>query len=157
MARLCRHCDTPRIETDNVGYEWEHILPQHVQTAIDANDRDALRSISQHPIRNAFYADICLGGNSRGIHGMTPGEPLHVLELGLFKLMIKGFYFNLGYKPGSKSYPKILQLLDKTYPRTLPSSEPYALYHVCLAEINWLLSPAADKKTFRLVSCRGTP
>ena len=43
---------------------------------------------------------------------MTPGEPLHVLELGLFKLMIEGFYVNLGYKPGSKSYPKILQLLD---------------------------------------------
>jgi hypothetical protein len=43
---------------------------------------------------------------------MSPGEPLHVLELGLFKMMIEGFYVNLGYKPGSKSYPKILQLFD---------------------------------------------
>jgi hypothetical protein len=41
---------------------------------------------------------------------MSPGEPLHVLELGLFKMMIEGFYVNLGYKPGSTSYPKILQL-----------------------------------------------
>jgi hypothetical protein len=44
---------------------------------------------------------------------MLPGEPLHVLKLDLFKLMIEGFYVNLGYhKPGSKLYPKILQLLD---------------------------------------------
>jgi hypothetical protein len=64
------------------------------------------------PIRNAFYEGICLGGNKRGIHGMSPGEPLHVLELGLFKMMIEGLYVNLGYKPGSTSYPKILQLLD---------------------------------------------
>jgi hypothetical protein len=27
-------------------------------------------------------------------------------------MMIEGFYVNLGYKPGSTSYPKILQLLD---------------------------------------------
>jgi hypothetical protein len=43
---------------------------------------------------------------------MSPGEALRVLELGLFKMMIKGFYMNLGYKPGSKSSPKILKLHD---------------------------------------------
>jgi hypothetical protein len=79
---------------------------------IDANDKECRNALSQHPIRNTFYEGICLGGNKRGIHGMSPGEPLHVLELGLFKMMIKGFYVNLGYKPGSTSYPKILQLLD---------------------------------------------
>jgi hypothetical protein len=112
VARLCRHCNTPREETDNVNYDWEHILPEQVQSVIDVNDNEGLKIISQHPIRNAFYQDICLGGNTRGIHGMTPGEPLHVLELGLFKLLIEGFFVNLGYKPGSTSYPKILQLLD---------------------------------------------
>jgi hypothetical protein len=43
---------------------------------------------------------------------MLLGDPLHVLELGLFQMMIEGFYVNLGYKPGSTLYPKILQLLD---------------------------------------------
>jgi hypothetical protein len=80
---------------------------------IDVNDKEGLKALSQHPIRNAFlYEGICLGSNKRGIHGMLPGEPLHVLELGLFKMMIKGFYVNLGYKPGLKLYLKILQLLD---------------------------------------------
>ena len=112
VARLCRHCNTPRFQTDNVDYDWEHILPAQVQRVIDANDKEGLKALSQHPIRNAFYEGICLGGNERGIHGMSPGEPLHVLELGLFKMMIEGFYVNLGYRPGSKSYPKILQRLD---------------------------------------------
>ncbi len=112
VARLCRHCNTPRSQTDNVDYDWEHILPEQVQSVIDAKDKEGLKALSQHPIQNAFYEGICLGGNTRGIHGMSPGEPLHVLKLGLFKMMIEGFYVNLGYKPGSKSYPKMLQLLE---------------------------------------------
>ncbi len=50
---------------------------------IDANYKEHLKSISPHPIGNTFYEAIGLGGNPRGIlHGMTPGEPLHVLKLG---------------------------------------------------------------------------
>jgi hypothetical protein len=112
VACLCRHCNIPRSQTDRVDYEWEHIIPELVQSVIDANDKEGLKALSQHPIQNAFYEGICLGGNKRGIHGMLPGEPLHVLKLSLFKMMIKGFYVNLGYKSGSTSYPKILQLLD---------------------------------------------
>jgi hypothetical protein len=63
-----------------------------VQSVIDANDTEGRKALSQHPIRNAFYEGICLGRNGRGIRGMSPGEPLHVLELGLFKMMIEGFY-----------------------------------------------------------------
>jgi hypothetical protein len=59
----------------------EHIIPELVQSAIDADDKEGLKALSQHPIQNAFYEGICLGGNKRGIHGMSPGEPLHVLEL----------------------------------------------------------------------------
>mgnify|MGYP000408908624 CR=1 FL=1 len=43
---------------------------------------------------------------------MTPAEPLHLLELGLFKYAIEGFCINLGYSPKSKSYPKIIQEID---------------------------------------------
>jgi hypothetical protein len=82
---------------------------RQVQSLIDANELGALKSIAKHPIRNVFYYEICLGGNPHGIHVMTPGEPLHVLELVLFKIVIEGFCVNLGYKPKSESYPKILQ------------------------------------------------
>ena len=43
---------------------------------------------------------------------MSPAEPLHLLELGLFKYTIEGFCVALGYIPTSKSPPKILKEID---------------------------------------------
>ena len=111
-ARLCRHCNTPTAETANVDYLWHHIVPEDVGSLMAAGDFYGLKQISQHPIRNAFQDGVCLGGNPRGVHGMTPAEPLHLLELGLFKYTVEGFCVNLGYSPKSKSYPKIIQALD---------------------------------------------
>jgi hypothetical protein len=54
VACLCRHCNIPRSQTDNVDYEWEHIIPELVQSAIGTNDKEGLKAFSQHPIRNAF-------------------------------------------------------------------------------------------------------
>ncbi len=111
-ARLCRHCDTPTHETATVDFLWRHIVPEDIEALLTAGDWQGLKHISQHPIRNAFYDGVCLGGNHRGVHGMTPAEPLHLLELGLFKYTIEGFCVNLGYSPQSKSYPKIIKDLD---------------------------------------------
>jgi hypothetical protein len=58
VARLCGHCNIPRSQTDNVDYEWEHIIPELVQSVIGANDKEGLKALSQHPIRNAFYEAI---------------------------------------------------------------------------------------------------
>jgi hypothetical protein len=57
VARLCPHCNTPRSQTENVDYDWEHILPEQVQSVIDAKDKEGLKALSQHPIQNAFYGD----------------------------------------------------------------------------------------------------
>jgi hypothetical protein len=54
---------------------------------INTNDKEGLKALSQHPIRNAFYEGICLRGNKRGIHGMLPGSRLLV-----------GTVFNVGHK-----------------------------------------------------------
>ena len=112
VARLCRHCDIPTEDTSNVDYDWDHIMPSQIEDLVNARNKQALQTISQHPIRNAFYHGLCLGGNPRGIYGMTPAEPLHVLELGLFQYAVEGFCVDLGYTAGSKSYPKILQQID---------------------------------------------
>jgi hypothetical protein len=115
-ARLCHHCDTLTHETANVNFLWCHIIPDDIETLLAADNFQGLKHISQHPIRNAFYKWVCLGGNLRGVHGMTPAKPLHLLELGLFKYAIEGFCVNLGYSPKSKSYPKIIKDLDN-WPR----------------------------------------
>jgi hypothetical protein len=112
VARLCRHCTTPTLQTSNLDYAWDLISPHDITSLVDADDHDGLKSISQHYVRNAFYDGICLGGHPHGIHGITPGEPLHVVDLGNFKGATQGFMENLGYNPTTKSYPKILVGVD---------------------------------------------
>jgi hypothetical protein len=43
---------------------------------------------------------------------MTPGEPLHVVDLGLFKYRLEAFFICLGMNPKSKAPCKILMELD---------------------------------------------
>jgi hypothetical protein len=44
---------------------------------------------------------------------MTPGEPLlHVVDLGLFKYRLEGFYLRLGMNPKSKAPRNFLMELD---------------------------------------------
>jgi hypothetical protein len=112
VARLCRHCTTPTLETSNLDYAWDLIVPQDITSLVDAQDYAGLKKISQHYVRNAFYDGICLGGHPNGVHSITPGEPLHVLDLGEFKGANFGFIVNLGHNPQSKSYPKILMGVD---------------------------------------------
>jgi hypothetical protein len=65
------------------------------------------------PLKNAFYnSKLDIGRYPRGIHGMTPGEPLHVVDLGLFKYGLEGFFICLGMNPKSKAPCKILMELD---------------------------------------------
>jgi hypothetical protein len=112
VARLCRHCTTPTLQTSNLDYTWDLIVPQDITSLVEANDYAGLQKISQHYVRNAFYEGICLGGHPNGVHGITPGEPLHVIDLGNYKDANQGFIENLGHNPQTKSYPKILMGVD---------------------------------------------
>jgi hypothetical protein len=68
--------------------------------------------MSQHPLKNAFYkSKLDIGRNPHGIHGMTPGEPLHIVDLGLFKYGLEGFFICLGMNPKSKAPCKMLMEL----------------------------------------------
>ncbi len=75
---------------------------------------------------------------------MTPGEPLHVLELGLFKLMIEGFYVNLGYKPGSKSYPRFSNFLMCGLERLVRhwATKVTVSYHVAIFPMESQVAPS---------------
>jgi hypothetical protein len=58
VARLCRHCNTPHSQTDNVDCDWVHILPEQVQSVIDAKTRKVskpyLSTLSEMPFMKAF-------------------------------------------------------------------------------------------------------
>jgi hypothetical protein len=64
-----------------------------VHSLLVSNDMEGLKAISQHHLNNASYnSTLDIGRNSRGMHGMTAGEPLHVVDLGLFKYGLEGFF-----------------------------------------------------------------
>ncbi len=112
--KICRHCDIPRVECDDVNYPWQHTYPSTVQDAIATGENSALQAISYHKLRNAFWY-IRNGNNLRNIHGMTPGEPLHAIELGLMKYAIRGFAIALGLNPDkdSKSFPVFFRIIER--------------------------------------------
>ncbi len=113
VKRVCRHCDIPTMDCDNAFYPWRHVKPDVVHALVLSNDLERLKAMSQHPLKNAFYnTKLDIGRNPRGIHGMTPGEPLHVVDLGLFKYGLEGFFICLGMNPKSKAPCKILMELD---------------------------------------------
>jgi hypothetical protein len=89
------------------------VKPDDVHSLVVSNDLEGLQAMSQHPLKNAFYnSKLDIGWNPRGIHEMTPGEPLHVVDLGLFKYGLEGFFICLGMNPKSKAPCKILMELD---------------------------------------------
>ncbi len=78
VKRVCRHCN---------------IQPMDCEVAKDV---EGLKTISQHDQKNAFYnPKLDIRSNPHGIHGMTPCEPLHLVDLGQFKYALEGFYICL--------------------------------------------------------------
>jgi hypothetical protein len=101
------------MDCDNAFYPWRHVKQDAVYSLVVSNDLEGLKAMSQHTLKNAFYnSKLDIGRNPRGIHGMTPGEPLHVVDLGLFKYGFEGFFICLGMNPKSKASCKILMELD---------------------------------------------
>ena len=67
---------------------------------------------------------------------MTPGEPLHVVDLVLFKYGLEGFFICLGMNPKSKAPCKVLMELDSMARRIgRYLSHPVSYTHLTLPTI----------------------
>jgi len=73
-------------------------MPEMIQDMIDQNDKDGLQSNSQQYLQNAWY-EIGFGlHNDLNIHGTTPAEMLHWLQLGKYKNLREMFFTQTGKK-----------------------------------------------------------
>ena len=86
----CRDCDIATNDTDNPMATCVYITQQRIQDLIDRNDLDGLLKLSHHWVQNAWHW-VDFGGDKYGVHGATPPEPLHWLQLGLIQYAIIGF------------------------------------------------------------------
>ena len=92
VKKLCRHCDCSRENTDNVKAQKKTklYLPRDFDSAIEKERPGYFKSLSHHPIDNVFHS-LEFGANPHNIHFATPGECLHMHQLGAEKRSIEAF------------------------------------------------------------------
>ena len=82
---LCRHCCCPTEETDQPFARYALKTKPMMVKLIREQDMDGLRVISQKYVWNAWY-ELRFGlHNNRSIHGASPMEMLHWIQLGQYK------------------------------------------------------------------------
>ena len=90
---VCRHCNCPNEQLTNPVY-WS-TNPPKIWEPVDFKliknpSKDHWKNLSHHPVKNAFH-DLDFGENSHNIHLATPGECLHMHQLGAAKRAIEAF------------------------------------------------------------------
>jgi hypothetical protein len=108
VVRLCRYCSTPLEETDNPFFnDWEYTSGSYVARLVREEKLDELKEISYHCIENAMQG-LKFADPIRGINGATPAERLHVLNHGLFQMIME---YNFGQKRAKLTQKKILKVI----------------------------------------------
>ena len=103
-AYACRHCncktdDIVNINAQNSTRLW---IPDDFCVRTHARESNHWKDISHHPITNAFNR-IDFGSNLHKIHFATPGECLHMHQLGVAKRAIEVFKEMILKKPDNDS------------------------------------------------------
>ena len=96
IQQLCRYCCCPNEFTDEPYMRYESKHPMMVQELIDRKDTTGLQRLSQQNIQNAWYSVRFGLHNPLGIHGATPLELLHWLQLGKYKYLRQMFFAQTG-------------------------------------------------------------
>ena len=101
IQNLCRYCDIPTLELDQPYREppAQRKNPEMIRALINANDKEGLKKISQHPIWNAWYELRFALHNNYGVHGACPVETLHWINLGMYKYTRENFFNQTGSSP----------------------------------------------------------
>jgi hypothetical protein len=84
IKQLCRVCFCKNEDTDKPYMSHKPKTQEIIKKLVDAKKTDALREISQHNIDNAWYK-VRFALPTVGIHGSTPAEILHWIQLGWYK------------------------------------------------------------------------
>jgi hypothetical protein len=79
---LCCHCDCPLVDTINPLFQANLFTLAKFERELSRNNIDYFKSISHHPIINAFHK-LDFGANIYNIHLASPGEVLHMYQKGM--------------------------------------------------------------------------
>ena len=106
VKHLVRDCD---ILTEDADDPY-HLCTPFSQLQVQSWNKRECNDMSFHHIRNAFW-DVNFGGNTEGIYGSTPPEPLHVFQMGLCVYLVEEFLRDI--------YKRTAKVLDGVVLRTV--------------------------------------
>ena len=131
VNKLCRHCDCPTKYITSPYHQdscklW---LPEDLTLLVDEKTKkqqEYFKSISHHPIQNAFHCLKFGSHNPHSIHFATPGETLHMAQLGCakraveaFNCLLKGSLLQSNMASMAQYYGALLsRQSDRNFPRT---------------------------------------
>ena len=96
VKHVCRYCHCPTSDADNPLAKYPLKTQAEIQNLIKKGKLDRLQAISQQNIQNAWYDVRFHQANGCGIHGATPSEKLHAIQLGIFKYLREIFFVHMG-------------------------------------------------------------
>lgn len=126
VKQLCRYCCCPNDKTDDPYGDWELKTKTMLTELIRKRKHKELKDLSQKFVWNAWY-ELRFGlHNDRSIHGASPMEIIHWMQLGQFKYSREMFFAQTGEgKLGdyinicaTSMGPLFQRQSDKSFPRT---------------------------------------
>ena len=110
IAQLCRHCNCPNKFTNDPSKQMNYDLwkPEQLESTLTGDARNKYYTdISHHCIANAFHKLQFGSYNPHNIHLASPGETLHMHQLGVAKRAVQNFKGLLQRKDRDKieNYP----------------------------------------------------
>ena len=96
VAQLCRYCTCPMEKTDEPWLRYPRKSKEMINSLVLAGDLEELQQLSQQCISNTWYKLQFGCHNSLGIHGATPLDLLHYLNINKFKYNRGGLFDQLG-------------------------------------------------------------
>jgi hypothetical protein len=103
VQHLCWYCDTPLEQSDNPFYsKWKHTNATEISNLVLEGE-----VMSYHCFLNGF-SGIKFADPIRGINGATPAERLHLLNHGLFQIILE---YNFGQKRAKAVHTTIRKIL----------------------------------------------
>ena len=98
IKQLCRYCVCPNNDTDNPHANYERKSKPMVEALVKSSDLPGLQAMSQQFVNNSTYKLRFGSHNNYDIHGSSPVEILHWIELGLLQQIVKLFFKQTGDK-----------------------------------------------------------
>ena len=96
VKHVCRYCHCPTSDADNPLAKYPLKTQPEIQKLVEKGKLARLQAMSQQYIENAWYDVRFHSANECGIHGATPSEKLHAIQLGIFKYLREIFFIHMG-------------------------------------------------------------